>query len=121
MFTDDYIMRQIEMLSRSLAKVFFNKDTETLEILGDDAQIDELALAERIVREKTDSRNINEAENYLYELIEEGPTPGKLKLALWFYHELRKMTDEELEAADFSREEIEEGLEGVLKFYNIEM
>ena len=27
MFTDDYIMRQIEMLSRSIAKVVFDKDT----------------------------------------------------------------------------------------------
>ena len=52
-------------------------------------------------------------------MLEEGLTPGKLKLALWFYTQLRALSDEALEKADFSREDIDEGLEGVLKMYNI--
>lgn len=59
------------------------------------------------------------AENDLYDMLEEGLTPVKLKLALWFYTQLRALSDETLEKADFSREEIDEGLEGVLKMYNI--
>ena len=38
---------------------------------------------------------------------------------MWFYTQLRALSDEALEKADFSREEIDEGLEGVLKMYNI--
>lgn len=36
MFTDDYIMRQIEMLSRSIAKVVFDKDTNTVDLIRQD-------------------------------------------------------------------------------------
>lgn len=69
---------------------------------------------------KIQDLDINGAENDLYEMLEEGLTPGKLKLALWFYTQLRSLSDEALEKADFSREEIDEGLEGVFKMYHIE-
>ena len=36
MFTDDYIMRQIEMLSRSIAKIVFDKDNNTVDLIRED-------------------------------------------------------------------------------------
>lgn len=120
MFTDDYIMRQIEMLSRSIAKVVFDKDTNTVDLIRQDDVGGSLSEKEEGMLSKIQDLDINGAENDLYEMLEEGLTPGKLKLALWFYTQLRSLSDETLEKADFSREEIDEGLEGVFKMYHIE-
>ena len=38
-----------------------------------------------------------------------------------FYSRLNKLNDEELEMADFTREEIRAGLEDILKLYNISL
>ena len=38
-----------------------------------------------------------------------------------FYNRLNKLNDEELEMADFTREEIKSGLEDILKLYNINL
>ena len=120
MFTDDYSMRQIEMLSRSIAKVVFDKDTNTVDLIRQDDVGGSLSEKEEGMLSKIQDLDINGAENDLYEMLEEGLTPGKLKLALWFYTQLRSLSDEALEKADFSREEIDEGLEGVFKMYHIE-
>ena len=42
-----------------------------------------------------------------------------LALAFDFYDRLNKMTDEELEQNDFSREEIDSGLRDVMKLYEL--
>ena len=119
MFNDDYIMRQIEMLSRSIAKIVFDKDNNTVDLIREDDIGGSLSEKEEGMLSKIQNLDINGAENDLYDMLEEGLTPGKLKLALWFYTQLRALSDETLEKADFSREEIDEGLEGVLKMYNI--
>lgn len=119
MFTDDYIMRQIELFSRSIAKVVFDKDTNTVDLIREDDIGGSLSDKEESMLARIRELDINGAENELYELLEDGLTPGKLKLALWFYTQLRSLSDEVLEKADFSREEIDEGLEDVLKMYNI--
>jgi hypothetical protein len=44
-----------------------------------------------------------------------------VKIALDFYDRLNKLSDGELEIADFSREEIKSGIDDVLKLYNISL
>lgn len=58
-------------------------------------------------------RKINEAENLLFDEIERDPQPAYLAVGVHFYEDLQELTDAELEAADFSRAEIAEGLEAL--------
>lgn len=44
-----------------------------------------------------------------------------MKIALDFYDRLNKLSDEELEIADFNREEIKTGIDDILKLYNISL
>lgn len=63
---------------------------------------------------------INEAEDLLFENIDTKDLIY-IKVAMDFYNRLNKLNDEELEMADFTREEIKSGLEDILKLYNINL
>lgn len=117
MFDDDYILRQINMLSRFLGKVFFDKDLEFVSLLDEeDGNVGDDLFAYRL-RKLLSEKKINEGENLLFETIEENPSEQNLKTALAFYEDLKKMSDKELEACDFSHQEILEGLRELQKFY----
>ena len=118
MYQNDYIMRQIELLSRGLAKVLFHKDLETEEeILDEQGGVSGGGLLAYTVKKLLLEKKINEAENLLFETIEEDPQEEYLKTALLFYDQLRQMSDEALEEADFSREEIAQGLQEIQRLY----
>ncbi len=117
MFQDDYILRQIDMLSRFLGKVVFDKDLEFVSLLDEEGgNIGDDLFAYRL-RKLLSERKINEGENLLFETVEAEPSEQNLKTALEFYEELKKMSDKELEACDFSYQEILEGLRALQKFY----
>ena len=62
---------------------------------------------------------INDAEDILYEYA--SPiNPDILKVGLFFYYDLNRMDDSELEAADFTRDEVKEGVQELLKIYDQE-
>ncbi|MCI6859180.1 MAG: DUF6483 family protein [Eubacterium sp.] len=62
---------------------------------------------------------INDAEDLLYEYA--SPiNPDILKVGLFFYYDLNRLDDDVLEKADFSREEINEGLHELLRIYDQE-
>ena len=56
--------------------------------------------------------NINEYANPI--------NPDILKVGLFFYYDLNRMADAELEAADFTRDEVKEGVQELLKIYDQE-
>lgn len=117
MYTNDYIMRQIEIISQVLAGLIFHKKRESEEISAFRdafAQGDLLALR---LRELLDAGKINDAENLIFEALDETPDPAYLSAALDFYRELAEMTDESLEASGFSRDEIYEGLSALEKIF----
>ena len=63
--------------------------------------------------------NINDAEDILYEYA--NPiNQDILKVGLFFYYDLNRMADAELEAADFTRDEVKEGVQELLKIYDQE-
>lgn len=120
MYETDYIMRQIELLSRGLAKVLFQKDLETTEeIVDEQGGFSESGMLLHMVKKLLLEKQINEAENLLFETIEEDPQEDYLKTALYFYDRLQEMSDQELEEADFSREEIAEGLREIQRLYEL--
>ncbi|MDE5582736.1 MAG: hypothetical protein K2J08_03420 [Ruminococcus sp.] len=117
MFEQDYIMRQIQEILKVLVKVLFNVDSETISSsLIKDIQTRETA--DDLLR-KTDSGNINEAENELSELIE-NRTLDNLLVGIVFYSYLNEKDDDYLERNGFSRDEVEDGIKNLLSAYGLE-
>ena len=111
-FHDDWIMRQIEMMTRFVANVVFGKKESevTYELIGDikntetltDTDLLHLRLC-TLIREG----KICEAENELYENMVY--SNEYIKLSTDFYSRLNRLSDEELENGNFSRDEVYEG------------
>lgn len=113
MFENDYIMRVIREMVRTLLKLICQIDIEkTEELQMDEETATKLARLERLV----DDGNINQAEN---ELLEQTDTanPQGLQLALLFYEYLNQKDTEFLKTHDFSREEISDGIKSIVNFY----
>ena len=67
-----------------------------------------------------EEKKINEAENLLLESLDEvysSDDRGAIWAALYFYQTLNEMDEEELEQANYSREEIRDGIQYVMKIY----
>lgn len=111
MFEQDYLTRQIQQMIRALLKVLFRLEEETRE--KDQIEKWEPVRGTRLLK-MVDEGKLNEAENLLYEELDT-KNPEDLKLALGFYEYLNELDEDTLEALDFSREEIQLGIETVLK------
>ena len=112
MLQDDYILRQIREMVRAVMKMLFQVDVPELtpEILEDEETKETLESLLALMEEG----KIDEAENRLSELLEDGGGE-ELALALLFYSHLNEKSNDFLEAHDFSREEIKAGLEDALQ------
>lgn len=112
MVEQDYIMRLIKELVRALLKVIFHSDVDlpSMEMLKDSQR--RCALEELLNR--VDEGAVNEAENELWRLMENGGGQ-ELELALLFYSHLNEKSNAFLEAHDFSREEVKAGLVSVME------
>ena len=116
MYEQDYIMRLIKEMVRAILKLLFNIDTESpsSELLKDAEEKQTLdSLLDMI-----DEGRINEAENSLYDSIENLDKSG-LEISLLFYSYLNDKSDEFLEEHDFNREEVKQGLEDITSRYGI--
>jgi len=102
-------MRQIRDLANMLASVLLNK-TPSAEIIDEDGTITEDDLLRMRLERLIGERKINEAENLLYAYKYRIAETQFLKSALWFYNEINRLDDAELESADYSRQEIFDGL-----------
>lgn len=133
MFKEDYIIRIIHEVVRTLLKLLFGIDNErTEEIVFADGRLQDFY---QRLRQMAQQGKINQAENLLWEqltggnpCLPGGRDPGQpeggdmeeLKMAVLFYDFLNTFTDEELEQADYSREEISQGLQAAAKQYGYE-
>ena len=121
--TQDWLMRQIEIISRTLAKIIFNKETTEYMII-DFQQLTETDVIYNKLLKLIDERKINEAENLLFEQIEteleENPESRiYLEVAIDFYSRLNDLSDKTLEDCGFEREEIDDGIREVAEIYRI--
>lgn len=117
MFEQDYIMRQIHQIIEILMKVIFNIDNRYLSIdLIKDTETRETA---DDMLKNAEIGNINEAENKLFELIE-NRTMDSLLAGLIFYSYLNEKDDDYLEINGFSRDEVEDGIKYLLSEYGLE-
>lgn len=113
----DYIMRLIKEMVRTILKLIFNIDMDSPEeelLAG--TQYEEVS--QELLR-MVNCGNINEAEDRLFELCEDN-NRHKLQTALLFYSYLNKKNDEFLEKNNFSREEIVLGLRTIMSDYGLD-
>lgn len=117
MFEQDYVMRLIREMVRAILKLLFNIDTDSpsTELLKDSKK--EQMLNELL--NMVDDGFINEAENRIYEITEEGKKID-LKMALLFYSYLNDKSDKFLEEHNYSRDEIKAGLEDITARYGVD-
>lgn len=116
MFEQDYVMRLIKEMVRTILKLLFNIDAEspTVELLEDKEEKEVLGN----LLDMIDAGKINEAENILYDLINEADM-NSLKVALLFYSYLNDKTDDFLEVNGFNRNEIKLGIEKVADSFGL--
>ena len=116
-YEQDWLGKQIQILVRFIAKAVFGKDTDEFTELieksasGADILYKELQI---FLREG----EICKAENHLYDSIDASDR-HHLAVAVEFYSLLNRMSDEELEKGNFSREEIKDGLKNISSIFGI--
>lgn len=102
-YHQDWFMRQIRQLIEALARVLLGKD-----IREERTACRQWQTLESLLRE----RGICPAEDALLEGFDP-EDPDWLEAGLLFYSRINELTDEELAAQNFSRQEIREGLETI--------
>ena len=114
----DWLLNQIDDLIDFLVKVFLNQTTtEYLPENIVNSSSDELYnLLDKLICDK----KINEAENLLFDKIDV-QNPKHLAIAINFYDKLNKLTDETLDSSNYSREEINQGLNDILDKFGIKI
>ena len=117
MYEEDYIMRTIKEMVRTLLKLLFNIDTKSpsAELLEDTA--DQQTLNELLYM--VDDGSINETENKIYDITDDGDKTD-LEIALLFYAYLNDKPDAFLENHNYSRDEIKSGLKDVTTKYGVD-
>lgn len=112
MFENDFVMRTIHDMVRMVLKLLFGIDTDNDNLeLNDEAD----EVHQKLMKMVSDGQ-INEAENWVYELTENGDMEY-LEVAILFYDKLNNLGNKTLSEMDYSREEVAEGLKALLDRY----
>jgi len=119
MFHKDYLVRQIELMTESIACLVLNTKTSVKQEVYSETSQAESDLLHVLLCGLIEQKRINDAENLLFDSLNPN-NYNHLAVAMDFYNRVNNMTDEELEDADFSREEIAEGLDEVRTILELE-
>lgn len=114
MIKEDYMMRIIHEVVRTLLKLLFGIDEEKEEEIQF-ASMETEAMYRRLKRLAKEGK-INEAENMLSEVLD-GEDREAFQMAILFYDDINTFTDGQLEQAGYSREEINEGILEAARLY----
>jgi len=110
-------MRQIEFITTAVAEIFFGKHSSRYEIHSEVRQTDS-DLLYVLLHKMLDEQNINGAETLLFDMLDADKIEH-MSIAIDFYTKVSSMTDEELQSSDFSRKEIEYGLNEIKAIYGL--
>ena len=119
MLEDDYMVRQTDALSNTIARLVLGKTDTGYTPTGrtEDAAADGLWFRlDQLVK----AGAFNEAEDLLYEETDEDDQRF-LAVAVDFYAHLNQRTDRELEAGGFTREEVGDGLRDMARRFGVEL
>jgi hypothetical protein len=118
-FNNDYIMRQLENMTRALANILFDRDIPAVELIDVYGNLTSSGILYHRLRHQVAEGKICQAEDLLFDEIRRNPLPAHLSAAVEFYNDLSRLTDSDLERGGFSRMEISEGIKDVMKLYEI--
>lgn len=108
-YQEDWLMRQIEAMVSALVHILFNIDKSK----ANETQMLEFN-SQKKIREFILAANFCEGEDWLFDNLDESNLSW-LRLALFFYSEINKCSDDFLEGHNFTREEILLGLRDICK------
>lgn len=117
-FNNDYILRLIQSTTKFLAKVALNKESKEVEDISFEALSGQdilPILVKRLIYEC----KYNEAENIIFDELDKNPSEGIYEIAKSFYSSLLAKSDEELEKANFPRDEVYLGLSDLEKIISL--
>ena len=110
MLEQDYVLEQTELLGRFLKMILYPGTKEPKPNFSQEA----LELQVKLVTE-LEKNNYNEAENLLFDILEEDRSNDMLRVGLWFYDRLSNEPREKLEKHGFSLDEVLEGMQAIEK------
>lgn len=116
---DDYIMRMIRDMAKLLARLILGKEDINY-VLPEDEEFTAIDNLYRKLINMADAGQINEAENILLEELED-QSAEYFEMAASFYLHLNEFDDEFLDGHQYSREEINEGMEHLGKEYGVDL
>lgn len=117
MYEQDYIMRMNRDVIRTISKLILGRDMEEpMDITANELKSEDKKML--ILNEQVDVEKITELEEKIQEQIVNNKERA-LEQALLFYSYLNKQSDEFLEANDFDKKKIKEGLMFIAKQYGI--
>lgn len=112
----DYLMRTVKDITKVIAKIVLGKSDTNYELPAENYTGEDF-LYKRLLELLTEGK-INAAENLLFEELD-GMNKRKLEIALAFYTKLNEYDKAYLEEHDYTKEEINQGLEDVARKYGI--
>ncbi len=118
-YQKDYLMRLIEDIVRIIARIFFGKDYKSYQYV-DEMMLSKTDLWYRQLMELVEQRRLGEAEDILFDGMD---TQNKdhMAVALDVYMAMNALSDDELDNADFSREEIKDGLKKITQMFGVNL
>lgn len=121
MYHQDWLMRQIEAISRFVFSVLLDKEPGSTIRLTEEAPTagDPNPLGTKVAALVQEER-FGAAEDLLFEAVAQGD-PEALPVALRFYTALNQLPDETLERCGFPRDEILSGLTEVCAAYGYDL
>jgi hypothetical protein len=112
-------MDQLYQMTALLAKALFKKESPIIPE-GAFPENSEPGIILARIRQLVDEHKINTAENLLFDVFDK-QKPYFIAIGLELYARLSEMSDETLEEADFSRDEIKDGINDMLNFYGVKI
>jgi len=110
------IEKLVNELGRSIAKTALHKKEESIGNVNLNA-IGSSKVLQIILKQLVNQGEFNKAENMLFDEISKNNSQEFYFVAVDFYNLLLEKSDEELEKANFTREEIYQGLQDLKKLY----
>ena len=117
-YHQDWLMRQIEAISAMLAYMLTGKKAQQATVEEQQQTLSDTNRLYQKLSGLTAQGKICEAENLLFAAMDESD-PEVTEAAVQFYADLNRLSDAELEAHNFSRQEILEGLQEICGQYGI--
>lgn len=116
---NDYFMRLIKSGTELLVTIFSGKNVmdSLVNEQSNKTSISESNLLEIMINKYISEGKIDEAENLLFERINECKSASNYDVAISFYKKINTWSEEKLAECNFSKTEIIDGLKDVGKLY----